>query len=74
MPNRPQRAAYPSDLSPEDIRRLAHGLALQIPDDDLAVVTYRFNALMEEFNKLLSVELDEADPLAIFHDAGGRAP
>jgi hypothetical protein len=62
----PTPAELPSDLSQEDVRRLAHGLGLTIPGDDLAEVTYRFTALMEELNKLAGTDLSGTDPLPIF--------
>ena len=52
----------PSDLSEDDVRRLAYGLGLTIPDEDLSEVTYRYTALLEELNKLRETDLTGVDP------------
>ena len=62
----------PSELSTDDVRRLARGLGLTIFDEDLAEVTYRFTALMEELNRLAGVDLSGMDPLPIFPVEGGQ--
>ncbi|MCZ6615309.1 MAG: hypothetical protein O7F09_04135 [Chloroflexi bacterium] len=63
---------FPSDLSKEDVQRLAHGLGLTIPEEDLEDVTARFTALMSELNKLSDIDLSGVDPSPIFPFEGGR--
>ncbi len=63
---------FPSDLSQEDVQRLAHGLGLTIPKEDLEDVTARFTALMSELNKLGDIDLSGVDPSPIFPFEGGR--
>ena len=72
MTDTPIPAELPSDLSPEDVRSLARGLGLAIPEGDLDEVTYRFTALMEELNKLRGTSLAGAEPLPIFAVEEGR--
>jgi len=57
---------YPSELSQADVASMARGIGLGIPGGDLAEVTYRFNALMAELNKLKNVELSGVDPSHMF--------
>ena len=57
---------FPSDLSHEEVQRLAHGLGLTIPEGDLEDVTARFTALMLELNKLSDIDLSGVDPSPIF--------
>ena len=57
---------FPSDLSQEEVQRLAHGLGLTIPESDLEDVTARFTALMLELNKLSDIDLSGVDPSPIF--------
>ena len=59
-------AEFPSDLSKEDVERLARGLGLTISDADLEEVTCRFTALMEELNKLKGTNLSAVDPSPFF--------
>ena len=66
-------AELPSDLSDEDVRKLAHGLGLTIPEGDLSEVTYRITALMEELNKVRHTRLAGVDPRPIFPFEGGQA-
>ena len=63
---------FPSDLSQEDVQRLAHGLGLTIPEQDLEDVTARFTALMSELNKLGDIDLSGVDPSPVFPFEGGR--
>ena len=53
-------------MTKDDVRRLAYSLGLAIPNEDLAEVTYRFTALMEELNKLEGTNLSGVDPSPIF--------
>jgi hypothetical protein len=59
-------AELPSDLSQEDVRRLARGLGLAIPEENLAEVTYRYTALLAELNKLKETDLAGVDPSPVF--------
>ncbi len=72
MANGSTSVEFPSDLSQEDVQRLAHGLGLTIPESDLEDVTARFTALMEELNKLRDLDLSGVDPSPIFPLEGGR--
>ena len=63
---------FPSDLSQEEVQRLAHGLGLTIPESDLEDVTARFTALMLELNKLSDIDLSGVDPSPIFPLEGGQ--
>ena len=65
-------AELPSDLSDEDVRKLAHGLGLTIPEENLSEVTYRITALMEELNKVRHTKLAGVDPRPIFPFEGGQ--
>lgn len=66
-------AELPSDLSEDGVRRLAHGLGLEIPDDDLAEVTYRYTALLHELNKLRGTDLTGQEPIPLSPYEGGQA-
>ena len=44
--------ALPTDLSEDEVCALARGLGLDISDDVLPEVTFRFTALMQELGKL----------------------
>ena len=61
-----QPAELPSDLTEDDVRKLAHGLGLTIPEEDLSEVTFRITALMEELNKVRETSLAGVDPLPIY--------
>ena len=65
-------AELPSDLTKEEVRGLARGLGLNIDDEDLLEVTYRFTALMMELNKLNQTGFGSGDPLPIFPIEGGQ--
>lgn len=60
-----KQAEFPS-IMPEDLRTLARGLGLEIPEENLAEVTYRFTALMDQLNRLHQVDLTVVDPRPIF--------
>ena len=66
-------AELPSDLSKDEVRGLARALGLTIPDENLAEVTYRYNALMEELSKLMKTDLGNSEPLPVFSAEGDRA-
>jgi hypothetical protein len=59
-------ARFPSNVSPDDIRAMAKGLGLNIPDENLSEVTYRYTALMHELNKLRDTDLAPFDPTPTF--------
>lgn len=71
MSEAPMPAELPADLSEEDVRTLAHGLGLNIPEENLSEVTYRFTALLEELNKVRHTPLAGVDPIPIFPVEGG---
>ena len=52
----------PTDLTEDEVRALARGLGLDIPDDVLSEVTFRFTALMQELGKLDRESLGSIDP------------
>ena len=54
------------DLTEGDVRALARGLGLDIPDDVLPEVTFRFTALMQELGKLDRDSLSSIDPRPLF--------
>ena len=56
----------PADLTEDGVRALAKGLALDIPDDILPEVTFRFTALMHELGKLDRNSLSGVDPRPLF--------
>ena len=66
-------AELPSDLSEDSVRRLAHGLGLEIPDEDLSEVTYRYTALLHELNRLRETDLTGHEPIPFFPYEGGPA-
>ena len=59
-------AKFPSNLTPDDIQAMAKGLGLNIPDENLSEVTYRYTALMHELNKLRDTDLASIDPMSTF--------
>lgn len=59
-------AELPVDLTEGEVRALAKGLGLDIPDDVLPEVTFRFAALMHELGKLDRGGLAEIDPRPTF--------
>ncbi len=56
----------PIDLTEDEVRALAKGLGLDIPDDVLPEVTFRFTALMQELGKLDRDSLSSIDPRPLF--------
>ena len=56
----------PVHLTEEEVRALARGLGLDIPDDVLPEVTFRFTALMQELGKLDRDSLSSIDPRPLF--------
>lgn len=56
----------PVDLTEEEVRAVARGLGLDIPDDVLPEVTFRFTALMQELGKLDRDSLSSIDPRPLF--------
>lgn len=56
----------PVDLTEEEVRALARGLGLDIPNDVLPEVTFRFTALMQELGKLDRDSLSSIDPRPLF--------
>lgn len=59
-------AELPINLTEDEVRALAKGLGLEIPDDVLPEVTFRFTALMHELGKLDRDGLTQIDPRPIF--------
>ena len=59
-------AELPADLTEEEVRALGRGLGLEIPDDVLPEVTYRYTALMHELGRLDRDGLAEIDPRPLF--------
>ncbi len=57
---------FPVDLTEEEVRALARGLGLDIPNDVLPEVTFRFTALMQELGKLDRDSLSSIDPRPLF--------
>jgi len=56
----------PADLTEDEVRALAKGLGLDIPDENLSEVTFRFTALMQELDKLDRGGLSSVDPCPLF--------
>ena len=73
MPELSAFADFPSNLSKEEVRSLAHTLGLTINDEELDEVTHRFTALMSELNRLDQRDLESIDPLPIFTVEEGEA-
>lgn len=70
----PPPVELPSDLSQDDVKRLARGLGLDLDEPDLSEVTYRFTALLHELNKLRDTDVSGIDPLPIYCLEEGPAP
>ena len=62
MTSEASSAILPDDLTTDQIRTIATGLGLPIPNETLPEVTHRFNALMHEMNKLREFDLRSVDP------------
>ena len=60
-------AELPADLIEEEVRALGRGLGLEIPDDVLPEVTYRYTALMHELGKLDRESPSSVDPRPLFN-------
>ena len=58
--------ALPTDLSEHEVRAIARGLGLDISDDVLPEVAFRFTALMQELGKLDRDSLSSIDPRPLF--------
>jgi hypothetical protein len=54
------------EVTPDDVQRLAQILGLPIGSDDLAEVTYRLGALVEELEKLSHLPLTREEPIPLF--------
>jgi hypothetical protein len=54
------------ELTPDDVQRLAQLLGLPIGQEDLAEVTYRLGALIEELEKLTRLDLSHEEPIPLF--------
>ncbi len=54
------------DLTPQEIQTLARGAGLSIPPGDLAEVTHRYTALLEQLHKLDALDLSGVEPTAVF--------
>jgi hypothetical protein len=54
------------EVSQDDVQRLAHLLQLPIAAEDLAEVTYRLGALLEELEKLKRPDIGSVEPIPVF--------
>jgi hypothetical protein len=54
------------ELTSDDVQRLAQLLGLPIGPEDLAEVTYRLGALIEELEKLTGLDLNQEEPIPLF--------
>ncbi len=59
------------DVTADDVRQMAQTLGLTITDADLPEVTHRFTALLDQLQQLNGLDLDSADPSAIFPREAG---
>jgi hypothetical protein len=59
-------AAQSTEFTPDDVRRMAELLGLPIGQEDLAEVTYRLGALVEELAKLTRLDLHREEPIPLF--------
>ncbi len=57
------------DLSPEQVRKMAHLVGITIDDPDLPEVANRFASLMQELDRLRDLDLEGIEPVTIFPDA-----
>ena len=62
----PQNNIPARELTPDDVQRLAQLLGLPIGQEDLAEVTYRLAALIEELEKLTRLDLSHEEPIPLF--------
>lgn len=60
-----------NDVTSDDVRQMATTLGLTISAADLPEVTHRFTALLDQLQKLDGLDLDAADPSAIFPKEAG---
>ena len=60
-----------SDISPEDVGRMARMLGLSITPADHPEVTHRFTALLDQLQRLDELDVDSVDPSAIFPKEAG---
>ncbi|MSQ10883.1 MAG: hypothetical protein EXR52_07785 [Dehalococcoidia bacterium] len=59
------------DISSEDISLMARVLGLSITPADLPEVTHRVTALLDQLQRLDGLDLESADPSAIFPKEAG---
>jgi len=59
------------DVTETEVLQMAETLGLSISAGDLPEVTHRFSALLEQLRKLDGLDLDAADPSAIFPKEAG---
>ena len=45
-----------ADLSPQEVRNMAHAVGISISDDDLTEVTHRLNAILEQLSTMESLD------------------
>jgi demethoxyubiquinone hydroxylase (CLK1/Coq7/Cat5 family) len=63
------------EFSQADVQRLADLLRLPIAGEDLAEVTYRLGALLQELEKLIHLDLGSVEPIPVFPaSAFGQPP
>jgi Asp-tRNA(Asn)/Glu-tRNA(Gln) amidotransferase C subunit len=54
------------EFSQDDVQRLADLLRLPIAGEDLAEVTYRLGALLQELEKLKHLDVGSVEPIPVF--------
>ncbi len=57
-----------ADLSPQEVKNMAHAIGIPITNDDLPEVTHRLNAILEHLSTLES--MDESQTTALKVKAG----
>lgn len=45
-----------ADLSPQEVKNMAHAIGISITNDDLPEVTHRLNAILEHLSSLESID------------------
>jgi Asp-tRNA(Asn)/Glu-tRNA(Gln) amidotransferase C subunit len=57
-----------TELTPEQVERLAATVGLTLTPDDLAEVTHRLNGFLEALAPLGELPLDEVEPVPVLPD------
>jgi Asp-tRNA(Asn)/Glu-tRNA(Gln) amidotransferase C subunit len=63
---RPHNARQLTELTQDDVQRMAALQRLPIGPGDLAEVTFRLAALTEELEKLTQLDLNQEEPIPLF--------